>query len=40
MGALQPGPTVLLSRLAEDVVPRGALELARRASMRTNAIPR
>lgn len=39
MGALRPGPAVLLSRFGEDVVPRGALELARRASMRTNDRP-
>ena len=34
MSAMQPGPSVLLARLGEDVVPRGALELARRASLR------
>jgi glucokinase len=32
MAAMQPGPAVLLSAFGEDVVPRGALELARRAS--------
>jgi glucokinase len=38
MAALQPGPSVLLSTLGEDVVPRGALELARRASLRSTSI--
>jgi glucokinase len=37
MSAMQPGPSVLLSRLGEDVVPRGALELARRASLRNGS---
>jgi glucokinase len=37
MPALLPGPAVLLSALSEDVVPRGALELARRASLHTPA---